>query len=470
MTDWVAKFFGLEEESEQVKHLAKIASVFVPLAALSFMMSTTFYAIFVAQILAPAGPLVSGFALVGILASIGMITQISLDYPTGGLGDWIGQRWIIAFAFIFFAISMFLTTFWARDFFGFLIVFVLQSVGAALQSGAIASWFDTNYRAVAHDPKRTAYSVAQGRMGMLFQIMATACLIPGAILATLFSREAVFFFQAVFCIILAFSSLMLFRDFTEVSSNRPRRSLRAYYTLLKDGLKFSVSSRYVFFYIIGSVLVGSTIVVWGNMLLFLIYYSYLYEDIAVATFRTILFVSVVVWTERAGVWTRNLEPSKWIPRNRILQTCGPIFYILIATITFLLPPLSTSLPFPFMFLQIPALLICIGFILTGIFSSGAGILSQRLMLDLIPDRFRNAIYSLLPSLTLLFAVPQILVFAPLLASYGVSLVLTGCSLVSALGCILLVIGLRQSPPSDLPMKEMPPTAPAPVEPSPPSPP
>ncbi|MFX0170206.1 MAG: MFS transporter [Candidatus Hodarchaeota archaeon] len=478
MVDLVGKFFGLKDETDRVKRLAKVAAIFMPFAAFAFMMSTTFYSFYVAITLAP-GNLNLGFAFVGILASVTMAVQLTMDYPTGGIGDWIGQRWILASAFLCFALSFFLT--WMSQFFPyfwfFVIIYIISAIGAAQQSGAIAAWFDNNYRAVAKDPERKAYSIAQGRMGMLFQISATGVLIPGAFIATLMGREFVFLLQAIFCIIIGVSSLLLFRDFPEVIENRPKRSLKAYYGILREGLSFAFSSRYVAFYIIGSVLMSSTIIVWGNMILFYIYYSYLaYSDIAVALFRTILFATSVIWVERAGVWTRKLAVEKWIPRAQFLQTCGPVFYFVVAIVTLFLLPVV--LPFPFMYFQIPTILICLSFILSGIFSGATNILNQRLVLDMVPDKIRNGIYSLFPSLTFIFAVPQMILFAFVMTSPSLSVlsqlplvtVLFGLGIISLIGLIILRLGLQAAPklpPSKgeaLPKEEIP-IGPIPVEPT-----
>ncbi len=416
----------------------------MPLAAASFMMSTTFFAVFVAEsLVGPALYLTLGMALVGQLALVGSVVQLVLDFPTGGIGDWIGQRWILLCAFIAFAASTFFTAF-ATTYIDFILVYVLSALGAALQSGAIAAWFDTNYRAAAKDPDRSAYSVAQGRMGMLFQISATVSLIPGAVLADFISRQGVFLIQCIICLILGFGSLILFRDFPEVAENRPKRSLRAYYSLLKEGLKFTVSSRFIFFYIIGAVLFFSAINVWGSFILMIVYYSFLYEQKSVAIFRTIIFAFGILWTERAGVWTRNLSPRRWIAVFRYLQICGPFFFIGIAAIFVFMPP-TPGIPFPFTFLQLPTILVCLAFILGGLFGSAANLLVQRLLLDMIPDRNRNSLYSLFPTLTLLLATPQLILFSGLLPVYGVAVVLVGLCLVSILACVLVAHALRKIP-------------------------
>ncbi|MFX1566611.1 MAG: MFS transporter, partial [Promethearchaeota archaeon] len=421
-------------------------AAWMPLAALAFTMSSTFYSIYVATLLFP-GDIIIGFAFVGILAAISMGAQIVLDYPTGGIGDWIGQRWILSASYATFSLVFALTAMGVLfpNLWFFMIVYILTAVAAALNSGALMAWFDNNYRVAAKDPERKAYSKAQGRMGMVFQTAATVVLIPGAILAVFIAPTGVFLFQAVLCLILCIVSLFLFRDSTEVIENRPKRSLRSYFSILKEGLQFSVSSRLVLFFLIGTVLLTSTVLVWAEMILFLIYWEYLGQNIvAIAVFRTLLFGVGVLWIERAGIWTRNLDPGKWIPRARLLQTCGPLFYFVFSAIYFFMPPLGVFIPFPFMYIQLSTVIICFGFILTGVFSSFNNILNQRLMLDLIPDKVRNGIYSLIPTLTLIFAVPQLILFVPVLILYGPVVVLCGLGVISLIGVIITALGLKEA--------------------------
>lgn len=455
MTNRIARFFGVENESKRIHYLAKVTAAWMPLAALAFTMSSTFYSIYVATLLFPADIIV-GFAFVGILAAISMGAQIVLDYPTGGIGDWIGQRWILAASYATFSLVFALTAIGVLfpNFWFFIIVYILTAAAAALNSGALMAWFDNNYRVAAKDPERKAYSKAQGRMGMVFQTAATVVLIPGAILAVIIAPTGVFLVQAGLCFILCIASVFVFRDSSEVIENRPKRSLRSYFSILKEGLLFSVSSRLVLFFLIGTVLISSTVLVWAEMILFLIYWEYLGQNIvAIAVFRTLLFGVGVLWIERAGIWTRNLDPAKWIPRSRALQTCGPLFYFLFAAIYFFMPPLGIFIPFPFMYIQLATLIICLGFILTGVFSSFNNILNQRLLLDLIPDKVRNGIYSLIPTLTLIFAVPQFILFVPVLIIYGPVVVLCGLGVVSIIGVIITKLGLQDAKVEPVPLDE-----------------
>ncbi|TFF91469.1 hypothetical protein EU546_08565, partial [Candidatus Thorarchaeota archaeon] len=91
----IRSFLGLPDANEKVIRLAKIMAVLGPLANLTFMLSSTFYVVFVAGALG-GGDFLQGMALVGVLVVVQMATQTLLDYPTGAVGDWIGQRYVIA--------------------------------------------------------------------------------------------------------------------------------------------------------------------------------------------------------------------------------------------------------------------------------------------------------------------------------------------------------------------------------------
>jgi MFS family permease len=450
MPDRLARFFGVQDQPERVKSLVRKSAVFNPLFAITFMLSSTFLAVHIAEILAgPAYYLTLGMALVGNLAFVQSVVQLVLDYPTGGLGDWIGQRWILLTAFLCIGAALFYTAI-ATTLIEFLLIYILQGIGFAQLSGAFGAWWDTNYRAVADDPDRSVYSVIMGKVGMIFQIASTLSLIPGAILADLISRQSVFLLQGGLSIFIGIACVTLLRDYPEVAANRPRRSMREYYNVLKEGLKFSVSSKFVFFFLIGIVIAYSTFSVWGNLILFAIYYSFLYEQKAVALFRTLLYIVGVISLERAGVWTRKLNPARWIAIFVFLQSGGALFYFAFALITATLPSLLVNgavVPFPLMFFQLPAIIVCLTFVFTGIFDGAVNVVQQRLILDLIPDRTRNSLYSLFPTLTLIFAAPQLIFFSGLLPVLGPSPILIGLCLISTSGCIFVALGMRYRPKS-----------------------
>jgi MFS family permease len=455
----IASFYGFSEDNERILRIAKIIIGFVPILVAFTAMSSTFYMIFVADALGGGeGMFLEGLGLIGILVIIQLAVQTLLDYPTGAVGDWIGQRWVISSAFVCYALVFFLTSLLTptTPFAFFILLYVVMGIAASQESGAWMAWFDNNYRvAMPDDSDRKEYGVFLGRSGMIIQISATVILIPGSILAAVFSRQWVFQLEAVACVFFAILILRFVQDFPEVSEARKRPTMSEYTNLLKSGVSFLFTDSFVKWFIIGGTLVTSVIIVWGNLILFPFYFLYLITDVGVATFRTILFVPGVFSEERSGVWSRRFDPQKWIPRFRILQTCGFLFFLLLALVMVVLPPITEGaiiveilLPFTdIVIMEIPqtfilplVLLLCT-FILTGLFGGFSNILTQRLLLDVIPNRIRNSIYSLMPTVAMMLALPQIVIIGFTIQNFGFPVSLVICATISLVGVLMIRKGL-----------------------------
>ena len=449
-----ARIFGIAEPTEQVVSLVKMLSVLLPAFAASFQISTTFWMIYIAESLGN-GDYFAGLTLVGFLVVIQMAIQTALDYPTGALGDWIGQRYVISSALLCYAFAFGLSSLIVKDtpapFWIYFSIYVLFGLGSSQESGAFNAWFDNNYRvAMPHDKDRKQYGVFQGRLGMVWQVSSTLVLLPGSWLAFFYGETWVFSLQAVFAVFLAIIVFRLVKDLPGVRDEKDERpSLGEYGSLLKDGFRFLWSSRFVTFIMFGEVVMWSIGPVWWNLILFPLYFSFLVTMVAVSAFRTIVFVPQALANERSGVLAKRFEPKKWIPRFRLLQFTGVIFYLVLAVIVYLFPGIPagtdpenlefftvlipfTNLPLIEIPVQtvIPVILLFLLFISLNMFGAIAGILTQRVMLDVIPNRIRNSMYSLQPTLVMLISMP-------LIAFFGWFIPFTGGFLLTFLICAVI---------------------------------
>jgi MFS family permease len=439
------RLFGISEPTENAARLVKILAILFPSFALSFQISTTFYMIFIAETLG-GGDYITGLTYVGILVITSLLSQTILDYPTGAIGDWIGQRYVIASALLCYSVAFWITSQVnaTTPFPVFMAIYILMGVGAAQESGAFQAWFDNNWKVcMPHDEDRKQYGVFWGRVGMVWQVSSTLVLIPGSWLALVFSRPWVFQLQAIFAFLLALAVLRLVHDLPGVrDDSEGRPSLQEYGGLLKEGVRFLGSSRFVTFIILGEVVMWSTGPVWWNLLLFPLYFTFLLSDVAVSSFRTIIFLPQALSQERSGIWSRRFEPKVWIPRFRFLQFGGFIFYILLVFVTSIFPPASPLSPvvpildFP-IYSLIPTTIIFLVFVVTSMFGGFAQILSQRVMIDVIPSKIRNSMYSLQPTLIMMASAPLIALFGWLTPQYGFPLTFALCSIVTFTGALLV---------------------------------
>jgi MFS family permease len=190
----VESFLGFPDASSEALHLAKILFVLLPFANVIFTLSTTFYTIVVARALGE-GDFILGLGPLGLLIVIQLGTQTILDYPSGAIGDWIGQRYVIACGNVLYGISFFMVSYVSSQtpYLYLVVIYALQGVASSQISGAWGAWFDNNYRiANPNDTDRKQYGVFWGRVGMITQIAATLSLIPGSVLAVIFSHAWVF--------------------------------------------------------------------------------------------------------------------------------------------------------------------------------------------------------------------------------------------------------------------------------------
>ena len=348
------------------------------------------------------------------------------------------------------------------SFYYLVVLYVVQGIAQSQISGAWGAWFDNNYRvAMPNDTDRKQYGVFWGRMGMISQIAATAALIPGSILATVFNRPFVFQIEAVGAVFFAILVMHYIHDFPEVEAEREERpSMSQYTTLLKEGVSYLWHTPFVKWLLVGSMVTTSTITVWGNLILFPLYFSYLITDVAVASYRTIAFIPGVAANERSGIWSQRFEPKKWIPRFRLLQACGFVFYIALALLMHFFPPVGDAaimatvyLPFTSIVLIelpiqhiVPIVLLFTIFTITMFFGGFAEILTQREILDAIPNRNRNSLYSLQPTILLLLATPQIVIFGWLIPIIGFPVTLLCCAFISLAGVLIIRYALTLEKP------------------------
>jgi hypothetical protein len=130
---------------------------------------------------------------------------------------------------------------------------------------------------------------------------------------------------------------------------------------------------------------------------------------------------------------------------------GVVFYALLAVLFYIFPaptdPTNTIqllIPFTDMIIiempvesVIPMVLLLILFAFFNFTTYFADILTERVMIDVIPNRIRNSMYSLFPTLVMVMAVPLVLAFGWIVPAYGFPVTFTLLSLFGLLGYLLL---------------------------------
>ena len=203
------RFLGTLSLPDRSNNLVKRSLFLGIIAQFAFMISSTFYVLFVLDIV--------NYELLGTLLAVQFLVQAILDYPTGVLADWIGQRWVMVFAYFSYSISFYLLSI-ATTFEALVIVYAISAIGSSQESGTWGAWFDNNYKVSTEgkDDERKIYRLMQSRMEMLIQISASFVFIIGGFLATYFGRPIIFQYQALAILIFALLVVFLVTDYPEI--------------------------------------------------------------------------------------------------------------------------------------------------------------------------------------------------------------------------------------------------------------
>ncbi|MHA2249322.1 MAG: MFS transporter [Candidatus Kariarchaeaceae archaeon] len=371
-----------------------------------------------------------GYEEAGLLFAIGFFIQAAFDYPTGTLGDRIGQRFVLVMAFFGYSIAFTVFSF-ADSFYMLTIGYSVFSLAAAQQSGAFESWFDNQYKIASkhEDTDRTSYRMVMAKSRIVIDLVGGLMLIVGGIISTQYNRQLVFKIQAYGMVIVCVLVLIYVKEIHQGKINEKI----PYFTLLKGGITSVVENKVVLTLVIATVLHQATTVVFGSLLLFPIYFGYTGSDFGASIFRFSLFISgsFTVWLS-ADIF-KNANIPKVLPRIQIIHSF--LFYGGCAVLI-KFNPLNDVLDI------YAAVYIGLIILITHTMRVIVYIFLQRIYLDLIDDERRNGFYSLIPTLVLLFSSPLALLSGYVGENYGYSALLIILGIISLIGTGLYYMGMQ----------------------------
>jgi MFS family permease len=328
---------------------------------------------------------------VGVILACQFILQGITDYPTGAIGDWIGQRWILATSAFSFTIGFVILSH-ATGFTGFLLASMALAIANSQQSGAFSAWFDNNYKMYAtEDPDKKIYMEFMGKNNMIYLILFAMSVIIGGFLASRFGRAQTYFLQGILMGIYIFLFLVLLHDHPSVQRQEP--NFKQYFYLLQEGVRVSWNNRVLRLILLGFILSISIINLWGNLMLIPFYESYAKTDDLIGVMRSVIYLfGAIIMFGLASVSKKLKNPRKWLI---ISSFAGFPFFFSCILILSILVPSSTQ------FSLFSYIIVLVMFIVGSFFMKFMDVLMPRFYLELIPDKNRNSIYSLQPTLILL---------------------------------------------------------------------
>lgn len=395
------KYLNIDHYPNESKELISSYFLLSGLMYGALQISAAFYVIFILDIV--------GFAKYGILISASLVFQAIVDFPSSVIADWLGRRFVLVVAYLMHSISFFLLAFISlvpNDLvlFYLFILFVIEAVALAQESGALQSWFDTNYKIGTEglDPKREHYRLIYGKTIIFIRFFGSFAVLFGGRVATVISREAVFLIQAGFMALLA---VIFFISFEErMLSQRsitpidiPRTSLKRFLTLLWGGIRLIFKSKLMIFFFITYVIITVVNFVWLTFIFIPLNYAYTGSDPRAALLYFSIFFSGSFSTFIGVAISRRINITKTLPIIIALQ--AGLHYGLYAILIFVFRVDLNNFTYNFTAAFFFFLIALIGLVLNTIWM----IASQRILIDIVPDENRNSFYSMLPTISLLLS-------------------------------------------------------------------
>ncbi|MFW9930202.1 MAG: MFS transporter [Candidatus Thorarchaeota archaeon] len=417
--------FGIHNSSSPLRNLMRKYSFFSLSYQFLFLFSDTFLMFYVLQYVK--------FSQFGILIAIMYLVQTLTDYPSGNLGDYIGQRWVIAIAFFLFCQAYTLLLF-SSSFIQFVLIYVLLALAQSQYSGTLQSWFDNNYNSINNEKfyQNSIYKTFIGRITIWTRIIGSISILIGGLIAFLLFRQIVFSLQIIGYFLLTLLAIKLLKDLpSHVVSKASHKSIRLVFI---EGIKFIFIKKEITIYVLGYIIFGTIWTIWSQLILIPLYYGYTGNDFLASLFR---FAAWIVSLILANIGIRKasiVSEYSLIPRYRLVTTFLIFggFAILFSFFSF-----ETGV-----FNIIGISLTLLIFLIFPIWDLSSDLLEKELFLHVIPNELRTSIYSLLPSLVTIVGIPSIIISGIIIENYGFVCIMLILLISGLMSIIFQEMGLR----------------------------
>lgn len=405
MSVLIHRFFDISTINEPAKKF--ITRSFSIIFAYTFiiMLTNTFLILFALETLT--------IKQLGWVLGVKFGVQALTDYPTGALGDWIGQRWVLFISSISYGVGLLILSF-SNNFDQILIGFGIIGFAQGQESGSFNSWFDNNYQLyLPEDQTRQVYGQLLGKFTMMKELITAIAFIIGGFIIYFSSRHLLFNLQGFILLFFSFLFLVFIKDHPSV----PQRELHLqnYFSFFNQGLSTVYKDRNLLILIVGMMITGAGMMLWAGLIMLPLYESYAKTDAKTSMLRSTIWVFGAIGTGIAGVLSKRIKNIRKTLSIAFLTLDVVFFSIMLIMVSFFEPASEFKL--------ILFLLLVIAFTVGFTARYFVDVLLPRYFLDKIPNANRNAIYSLIPTLIMIISVPYLIIGGFLLQMYSIQTVL-----------------------------------------------
>ncbi|MCH8908397.1 MAG: MFS transporter [Candidatus Heimdallarchaeota archaeon] len=419
------QFLGIGGLPERTRGLVKLFFYMFMFIMSVEGMGTTFVILHYVQIF--------GFADAAVLMSIVFGVLFLTDYPSGSLGDYIGQRVVLTIALLSFGVGYTIISQF-ESFLSFAVASVFFGLALGQLSGALETWLDNNYKKTVNDsdPDNKIYGFAMARITTLTNFTFAISFVIGGVISSLISRQFLFLLVAILIILIIPIIIKYVKDIDDsdiILEDINISESKNFFVYLKGGFKHLFSSKKSFTLLMGFAIIDSISSLWFVLILFPLYFGYTGSDVGVGILRSF------VWIIGGFLIIYAATLSKRVSNNRI----GILYFVVkvglylgvIAIIDFI--PLNDSF-------QLQGIILLVLLLVSNqFFGTIALTIRKRILLETTPSEFRNSIYSLISTIATLVQLSVMIYVGKIIELESLSSGLWIMIIVSLIGIGLLFI-------------------------------
>jgi MFS family permease len=330
---------------------------------------------------------------VTILLSILFLIRALFDFPSGIIGDWIGQRSVLVICALIYGLS-YSQMGLANTFSDLVLAFFLLGIAEAMKTGSFFSWFDNTYKQITiEDKDLVLYNKIISRYGMMKLFILSMAFIIGAQLINMFNYELIFKWQSYLFLIVCFVFILVIRDYRiDKTVSKQKKSTKS---IIKSSLSISWNNKQVRYVLLGSAIMWVTFAYWEKFLSIMLYKEIAKTDDIIGIVIALEFFIAAIITGFMGlIANRIVKIKNWLIILYVI-TCPVFFGGLYFFVTEYPIASSFAIQDIIVYLMI-FILISMPFLLRNL-------LNYRLLLDIVPDENRSSVYSLLSTITFITA-------------------------------------------------------------------
>lgn len=353
------------------------------------------------------------------------IIVVITDYPTSFITR-LTQKQILIISSVLYLTSFYFFSI-STNFNSLLLAYFFMALAQGQESDAFRRYFEDNYYFyVQEDQTRSIYNTITNRMNFLIGISTILSFVVGGIISSYIHRPAVFQTQVVLLLVAILMTHFLLKDYPQKFNQKKPNQFQS---TLKENVKFCWSNKSLRYFIIGSAITGSTLTIFGTLIIFKLYEQYaLANDLTIGILRSLILIFAGVFSLIISHILVNVVKNKAWTITILLISSISIF---IATIFFIdLYNIPSSLNYQILFMMI--IFIVLGMIPQALYKSS----KEKYLLQIVPQMRKEDVFSLIPVIITIINIPVIILGGYLIQNYNLVSALEIMALISVLGALI----------------------------------